>query len=68
MFLTVHSWGKLIIYGWGYDEGAADPPNVDSLRSMAELASKAMEKETGECRYKVGRTAKVLYEASGIMQ
>jgi len=66
MFLTVHSWGKLIIYGWGYDKRAEDPPNVNSLRSMAKLASKAMEKETGECRYKVGRTAKVLYEASGV--
>ena len=56
------------MYGWGYDKRAADPPNVNELRTMAELASEAMEKETGECRYHVGRSAKEMYPASGIRQ
>ena len=64
MFLTLHSYGKYILHGWGYDK--VDPPNVEELRAMGNIAAEAMSNEYGGYSYKVGGAAKLLdYPASG---
>ena len=51
------------MYGWGYDN--FDPPNVDQLRSMGNVAASAMRSENGGSTYSVGGASKLLYPASG---
>ena len=63
MYLTYHSYGQYVLYGWGYD--SKDPPNVNKLRQMANVGANAMKKENGGSRYSVGGAAKLLYPASG---
>ena len=63
MYLSFHSQGQLVLYGWGYDK--LDSPNVDSLRIMGNIAAEAMRIENGESTYRVGGAAKILYEAAG---
>ena len=63
MFLTLHSKGKYILHGWGYDE--LDPPNVEELQAMGNIAVKAMSNKFGGYKYKLGGAAKLLYPASG---
>ena len=62
MFLTYHSFSQLILYGWGYEK--SDPPNVNELRTMGNIAAAAIKQATGR-NYVVGGAAKLLYEASG---
>ena len=63
MYLTYHSYGQYVLYGWGYDN--FDPPNVDQLRSMGNVAANAMRNENGGSSYSVGGASKLLYPASG---
>ena len=63
MYLTYHSYGQYVLYGWGYDK--IDPPNVDQLHSMGNVAANAMRNENGGSSYSVGGAAKLLYAASG---
>ena len=63
MYLTYHSYGQYVLYGWGYDN--FDPPNVDQLRSMGNVAANAMRNENGGSTYSVGGASKLLYPASG---
>ena len=63
MYLTIHSYGQYVLYGWGYDK--IDPPNVEKLRAMGNVAADAMRIENGGSAYKVGGAAKLLYESSG---
>ena len=63
MYLTYHSYGQYVLYGWGYEK--IDPPNVSQLRSMGNVAADAMRDENGGSSYAVGGAAKLLYAASG---
>ena len=63
MYLTYHSYGQYVLYGWGYDK--VDPHNVFQLRSMGKIASDAMRNANGGSSYKVGGAAKLLGVASG---
>ena len=63
MYLTYHSYGQYVLYGWGYDN--FDPPNVDQLRSMGNAAANAMKNVNGGSEYSVGGASKILYPASG---
>jgi carboxypeptidase A4 len=63
MYLTFHSYGQYVLYGWGYDK--IDAPNVDQLRTMGNVAAEAMRIENGGSSYSVGGAAKLLYAASG---
>jgi len=62
-YLTYHSYGQYVLYGWGYDR--IDPPNVTKLKQLANVGANAMKKENGGSRYSVGGAAKLLYPASG---
>ena len=63
MYLTFHSFSQLVLYGWGYEK--LDPPTVDSLRTMGNIAADAMRIENGGSTYSVGGAAKLMYEAAG---
>ena len=64
MYLTYHSYGQYVLYGWGYDR--IDPPNATKLKQLANVGANAMKKENGGSRYSVGGAAKLLYPASGM--
>ena len=64
MYLTYHSYGQYVLYGWGYD--SIDPPNATKLKQLANIGANAMKKENGGSRYSVGGAAKLLYPASGM--
>ena len=66
MYLTYHSYGQYVLYGWGYEK--IDPPNVGEIRKMANIGADAMKKENGGSSYSVGGAAKLLYAASGIFE
>ena len=66
MYLTYHSYGQYVLYGWGYEK--IDPPNVGEIRKMANIGANAMKKENGGSSYSVGGAAKLLYAASGIFE
>ena len=66
MYLTYHSYGQYVLYGWGYD--TVDPPNVDQLHAMGNVAAEAMRNENGGSSYRVGGAAKLLYPASGLLR
>ena len=65
MYLTYHSYGKYVFYGWGYEK--VDPPNVYKLRAMGKVAADAIRKERGRSNYRVGGLAKLLYRASVLL-
>ena len=62
MYLTYHSYGQLVLYPWGYDR--LDPPNVDELQVMGNVAAEAMQNENGGSSYTVQRAAS-WYAAAG---
>ena len=41
MYLTYHSYGQYVLYGWGYE--ASYPPNKDQLHAMGNVAAQAMQ-------------------------
>ena len=63
MYLTYHSYGQYVLYGWGYER--ADPVNVNQLRTMGNVGANAMRNANGGSSYTVGGAAKLLYAASG---
>ena len=63
MYLTYHSHGQLILYGWGYDK--IDPENVDKLKQLANVGASAII-ENGGNEYTVGGAAKLLEPAAGM--
>ncbi|XP_026272805.1 carboxypeptidase B-like [Frankliniella occidentalis] len=42
MYLTLHSYGPMILYPWGYDFNLPDAPDKDELISIANEANKAI--------------------------
>ena len=62
MFLTYHSYGQYVLYGWGY--APADPPNKDELDEMGRIAADAIRAVNGKS-YSVGGAAELLYSAAG---
>ena len=64
MYLTYHSYGKYVLYGWGYKPSY--PPNKDQLDAMGKVAANAMHKVGGGSRYTVGGAAVELYAAAGL--
>ena len=59
MYLTVHSYGQMILYPWGYDAKAV-ARDKGELHSMAQVGARAM-----SAKYKIGHSAAVTYETSG---
>ena len=64
MYLTYHSYGQYVLYGWGYDE--IDPPNVDDLKQLANVGANAMKIGDEGTEYTVGGAAKLLRPAAGM--
>ena len=75
MYLTVHSFGQMILYPWGYDSKAVARDKAD-LHSMAQVSGLSeyfheifLPGQVGaramSTRYKVGHSATVSYETSG---
>ena len=64
MYLTYHSYGQYVLYGWGYDK--IDPKNVDDLKQLANVGAKAMKIGDGGNEYTVGGAAKLLEPAAGM--
>lgn len=61
-YLTLHSYGSLLIYPWGY---SADlPKNWTQIHNLAQTGADAIRKATGR-RYKVGSSTRLLYAAAG---
>ena len=59
MYLTIHSYGQMILYPWGYDSRAVAKDKAE-LHSMGVLGARAM-----SASYKVGPSAVVNYVAAG---
>ena len=66
MYLTYHSYGQYVLYGWGY--APLDPPNVNQLHAMGDVAAQAMENVNGGSSYSVGGAATLLYAAAGLFK
>ena len=64
MFLTYHSYGQYILYGWGYDK--IDPENIDKLKQLANVGANAMKIGNWGNDYTVGGAAKLLGSAAGM--
>ncbi|XP_072300798.1 carboxypeptidase O-like isoform X4 [Eucyclogobius newberryi] len=61
-FLTIHSYGQLLLIPYGHPEVIA--PNQDELMEVGVAAAEAMEKVHG-MKYKAGTSPTILYEFSG---
>ncbi|KAK3927537.1 Carboxypeptidase B [Frankliniella fusca] len=48
MYLTLHSYGPMILYPWGYDFNLPDAPDKDELVSIANEANEAIIKAGSE--------------------
>ena len=64
MFLTYHSYGQYVLYGWGY--APVNPPNKNQLHTMGAIAAQAMQSVNGGSGYSVGNAASLLYSAAGL--
>merc|ERR1719150_3361756 len=58
MYLTLHSYGQMFLYPWGYDR--LDHSREYELKRMGNVGARAMGRG-----YTVGSAAKVLYPAAG---
>ena len=58
MYLTLHSYGQMFLFPWGYDR--VDHTREYELDRMGRLGARAMGRG-----YTVGSAAKVLYPAAG---
>lgn len=58
MYLTLHSYGQMFLFPWGYDR--IDHTREYELERMGRLGARAMGRG-----YTVGSAAKVLYPAAG---
>uniref|UniRef100_A0A336MC79 Zinc carboxypeptidase A 1 n=1 Tax=Culicoides sonorensis TaxID=179676 RepID=A0A336MC79_CULSO len=61
-YLTLHSFGNLLIYPWGYTHDL--PKNWKELDDLAQAGAKAIKDATGTS-YTVGSSTRVLYSAPG---
>ncbi|KAF2368759.1 Peptidase M14 carboxypeptidase A [Trinorchestia longiramus] len=61
-YLTVHSYGQMILHPWGYDNEIH--PDSDQMAIMGEGMSNAIRSVNGQ-KYVVGGAAEVLYPAAG---
>ncbi|KZS15410.1 Carboxypeptidase B [Daphnia magna] len=61
VFLTLHSYGQLILLPWGYSYPAVYPPDYDELLALAKNAASKF----ARFKYSVGNTVELLYTASG---
>ncbi|XP_045030537.1 carboxypeptidase B-like [Daphnia magna] len=61
VFLTLHSYGQLILLPWGYSYPAVYPPDYDELLALAKNAASKFVR----FKYSVGNTVELLYTASG---
>lgn len=59
LYLTLHSYGQMVLYPWGYDSQAVASDRA-ALQSLGQVAAKAMGRQ-----YEVGPAATVNYEAAG---
>jgi len=59
MYLTLHSYGQMILYPWGYDSNVFAKDRSD-LHSLGVIGARAMGR-----KYDVGPAATVNYEAAG---
>ncbi|XP_055381984.1 carboxypeptidase B [Condylostylus longicornis] len=62
MYLTLHSYGNLLLYPWGYT--SALPENWKDLDEVCKAGSNAIKLSTGT-NYRVGSSTNVLYAAAG---
>lgn len=62
MYVTLHSYGQLILYPWSYSSKSVS--NHKELQNIAELAKEAIQKVHGTS-YVVGPSNIVLYQSSG---
>lgn len=62
LYLSLHSYGELVLYPWGYDEILIQ--NWEHQEQVAKVFADAIHKATGT-NYTVGNTAKVLHPTSG---
>lgn len=62
LYLTFHSYGKLLLHPWGYNR--AYPKNVEELKKMGETFKQVV-KSFRNTLYTVGSAGRLLYESSG---
>ncbi|XP_017041460.1 carboxypeptidase B [Drosophila ficusphila] len=63
MYLTLHSYGSLILYPWGWTTDV--PDTVDDLHEVAEAGQQAILEDTGTV-YRIGPSTETIgYAASG---
>lgn len=61
-YLSLHAYGPFILYPWGYDKEL--PDNWKDIDKLAWVGANAIKTATGR-KYKVGSSAKLLYNAAG---
>nr|AAT36737.1 carboxypeptidase B [Ochlerotatus triseriatus] len=61
-YLSLHSYGKYLLYPWGWTSHL--PENWEDIDEVAQAGAAAIKKATGT-RYTVGSSTNVLYAASG---
>lgn len=62
MYLSLHAYGPFILYPWGYAKEL--PDNWKQIDTMSKIGANSIKEATGR-RYKVGSSAKLLYNAAG---
>ncbi|XP_066997997.2 carboxypeptidase B [Anabrus simplex] len=62
LYLTLHSYGKLLLHPWRWTTDT--PEDVEDLSSLGKKAADALEKVRGT-KYKVGSSAGILYYSAG---
>jgi hypothetical protein len=65
-YLTLHSYGNLLMHSWGYRQGAYPADVAEQVRVSRAMAAAVI--KAGGPAFTVGSTADVLYEASGNSQ
>ncbi|XP_033229172.1 carboxypeptidase B-like [Belonocnema kinseyi] len=63
IYLTLHSFGKYLLYPWGYTP-AEVPENEDVLLKLGVIAAVKLKALYGT-EYKIGSAARILYPAAG---
>lgn len=61
-YVSLHSYGNLILYPWGYENQV--PPHWNDLHNLGRKIADAIEAFSGSA-YRVGNSAKTLYPAAG---
>ena len=67
MYLSYHSFSKVILHPWSYDGQAEPPKNINQLKAMGNTAADAMHMASDSSPYKVGTPKEIIgYSASGL--